>query len=189
MREIALALITAMVATGPAFADPEMEARAARPQAEAGARAGAQEQRTASSRLGQAVEMLRKGRSAAAAKVLEEISNAGPVPGVTDEALFRLALLSLKSAPGQGEKLLKRLRKEYPGSAWTEQAEPVAALLDQVDELRSQNRSLKGENQSLGGERDELKKKVGDLEGKVQQLNRNLDQLKHLDLELEQRAR
>ena len=37
-----------------------------------------------------------KGDAPGAAKLLDGISRGGAVPGVTDEALFRLALLSLR---------------------------------------------------------------------------------------------
>lgn len=129
-----------------------------------------------SKRLAQAVEMLSRGNSNQAARELRAISEETPVPGVTDEALFRLALLSLK--PGtdkslaQGEHLLKRLRKDYPRSPWTAQAAPLIDLMEHSDELRSQNRNLKAVNQSLTKE--------------INELNKNIEQLKHLDVELEQ---
>jgi hypothetical protein len=140
-----------------------------------------------SKRLAQAVEMLAKGDSPGAAKVLNAICTGSAVPGVTDEALFRLALLSLKPsterpASVQGYQLLKRLKKEYPTSPWTVQAAPLVELISVAEEFRHQNRNLKAANQSLTKETNELNKKINEL-------NKNLEQLKHLDQELEQKTR
>ena len=133
-----------------------------------------------SKKLARATEMLAKDDPTGAAKVLAVICRGNPVPGVTDEALFRLALLLLKPgaerpASTQGRLLLKRLKTEYPASPWTVQAAPLLELISVADELRRQNRNLKGVNQSLSREIDEL--------------NQNLERLKRLDQELEQKAR
>jgi hypothetical protein len=146
--------------------------------------------------IAQAVEMLRVGDTAAASRILNAICSGSPTPGVTDEALFRLALLSLKPTPDrpaarQGRLLLKRLRREYPGSPWTTQAAPLVQLINAADELRRQNRvlqksesteELKRQNRSLKGANDELTRQINEL-------NQNLEKLKHLDLELEQKNR
>lgn len=133
-----------------------------------------------SKRLEQAVHMLAEGDLPAASKLLNAICSDAVVPGVTDEALFRLALLSLKPSTdrpvsGQGPRLLKRLKKEYPTSPWTVQAAPLAELINVTEELRHLNQGLKSANQSLSK--------------KIEELNKNLEQLKHLDLELEQKVR
>jgi hypothetical protein len=135
---------------------------------------------TVSNKLAQATDMLAKGDTAGATKVLTAICNSSSTPGVTDEALFRLAVLSLKPtaekpASPQGHNLLKRLKKEYPASPWTVQATPLLELIGVAEELRHQNRNFKTTNQSLTKE--------------INELNRNLEQLKHLDLELEQKSR
>lgn len=145
-----------------------------------GESAGFVERYSASRRLAQAVEMLAKGDPTRAAKELNSICNGNGAPGVTDEALFRLALLSLKTGPekpafGQGHQLLKRLRKEYPNSPWTAQAAPLIELMHLAEQLGQQNKSLKAANQSLTRE--------------VNELSKNIEQLKRLDLELEQRTR
>ncbi len=142
--------------------------------------AGFLQRYSASNRLAEAVELLSKGDAPGAAKLLDGISRGGAMPGVTDEALFRLALLSLRAggetpASAQGRRLLRRLKKEYPASPWTLQAASLVELIGVADELKRQNRNLKGVNQSLTRE-------IGDL-------NRNLERLKHLDLELEQKVR
>lgn len=132
-----------------------------------------------SKQLEQSAAMLAAGDSDGAARILNAIVGAPSAPGVTDEALFRLALLSLspgldKPAAAQGQQLLKRLGKDYPKSPWTALAGPVSELINVAEELKRQNKSLKGTNQSLT-------KEVGEL-------NRNIDRLKRLDLELEKSA-
>lgn len=126
-----------------------------------------------SRKLAAAREMLAKGDRSGAARELTAVTEGGGGAGVTDEALFRLALLSLR-LPGEREgnlhglQLLRRLKKEYPASPWTVQSSHLLELLSGVEELRRQNRNLKGE---------------------VNELNRNIDQLKRLDQELEKQRR
>uniref|UniRef100_C6E8Y1 Lipoprotein n=1 Tax=Geobacter sp. (strain M21) TaxID=443144 RepID=C6E8Y1_GEOSM len=135
---------------------------------------------TAARQLEQADEMLEKGDRAGAAKALHAVVSAPAAPGVTDQALFRLALLTLKpglerSVSAQAQQLLKRLAREYPRSPWTAQAEQLNDLIEVADDLRHQNKSLKGSNQSLTKE--------------INDLNNNLERLKQLDQELEKSAR
>ncbi len=126
--------------------------------------------------LSAAVEMLGRGEPDAAAKMLAAIIDSGAKPGVADEALFRLALLSLKTVPEkEGSQLLKRLRNDYPASPWTVQAGPLLGLLADAEELRRQNKNYKNLNQSLSKE--------------VNELTENINKLKNLDLELERKAR
>lgn len=138
-------------------------------------------QRYAGSRqLAQAEDMLARGNRKGALRALKEVVGGPAVAGVTDEALFRLALLTLnpgaqKPASTQGEQLLKRLVREYPKSPWTAMAAPLNELIEVAEEQNRQNKSLKGTNQALTREVDEL--------------NRNLEKLKRLDLELEKKAR
>jgi len=129
-----------------------------------------------SKHLSKAEEMLVNGNRKGAAKALGAAISGPSLPGVTDEALFRLALLTLKPGaekPGaaQGRQLLKRLNKEFPESPWTRLAAPLDDLLDTAEELRRQNKSLKGANQALT-------KEIGELNG-------NIEKLKRLDLDLE----
>lgn len=131
-------------------------------------------------KVAHAVDLLNRGDSSGAVKELNAVCAASPVTGVTDEALFRLALLSLKPstekpASAQGHQLLKRLKKEFPDSPWTAQAAPLIELISVAEELRHQNKSLRSTNQSLAKE--------------INELNKNINQLKHLDLELEQKTR
>lgn len=130
--------------------------------------------------LSQANKMLAYGDKAGAIRELTAVTEAGGVTGITDEALFRLALLALHPLAESGNNLqsinlLKRLKREYPGSRWTAQSGHLMELLAGTEELRRQVRSLKSQNQALGGE--------------IHELNRNIEQLKQLDQELEKRRR
>ena len=100
--------------------------------------------------------------------------------GVTDEALFRLALLTMKAkadrpASAQAQRLLRRLKKEYPASQWTLLAAPVTDLVNLAEEQKRQNRALRTSNQALNREMEELSQRI--------------EQLKHLDQELEKKSR
>jgi len=148
--------------------------------AKKGESAGFVQRYSESKRLGKAVDLLAKGDSSGAAKEFNAISLGTPIPGVTDEALFRLALLSLKpgaerQSSGQAYQLLKRLKKEYPASPWSAEATPIIELLNANDDLKRQHRNLKDANQLLSRE--------------IKDLNKNIEKLKHLDLELERKAR
>ena len=141
---------------------------------------GLMQRYSGSRQLAQAGEMLRKGDTRGAAKTLGAIISGPALPGVTDEALFRLALLTLnpgveKPASEKGRQLLKRLGKEYPKSQWTLLAAPVNELTDVAEEHKRQNKALKGTNQSLAKE--------------INELSKSIEQLKRLDQELEQKAR
>lgn len=130
--------------------------------------------------LAAAKSLLESGDRPGAARSLAAITEAGNFTGITDEALFLLALINLRPALDhdgnlQSLQLLKRLGKEYPTSPWTAQSRRLLELLAGVEELRRQARTLKSHNQSLNNEVNELK--------------RNIDQLKRLDQELERKRR
>jgi GGDEF domain-containing protein len=129
--------------------------------------------------LDQAVRAIQHKDTQGAAKRLKAIVNQRDVPGVTDEALFRLALLSMnpsmeRPVSERGIQLLKRLKRDFPKSSWTVQAEPLLELIDVAENLKAQSRSLSNANQSLETENRDLATK--------------LKQLKRLDMELEQRT-
>jgi FtsZ-binding cell division protein ZapB len=126
--------------------------------------------------LAKATQLLEAGDRPGAAAAFTAVTEGSKEPGVTDEALFQLALLSLRPATdkdgnAQSLLLLKRLKKEYPNSRWAAQSAQLADMLAGIEELKRQNRSLKKSNQSLTNE--------------VNELNRNIKQLKKLDQELE----
>jgi hypothetical protein len=138
-----------------------------------------------SRQLSSAVGLIRKGDTASARRILSEICTAPPAAGVTDEALFRLALLSLKPATekeGVSLRLLRRLKREFPESPWSYQSQPLLEFVGGNDELRRQHRSLKGANQGLAKENQGLAKEN-------EELKKSIDQMKHLDLELEKKNR
>ncbi|RNC69615.1 MAG: tetratricopeptide repeat protein [Desulfuromonadales bacterium] len=145
-------------------------------------------QRTAQEeKLLQAVKLLGKGDTERASPLLESIVTAPGVTGVTDEALFRLALLSLPNDAERGDptrslKLLERLQKEYPSASWSSQASAVTDFLasahqrlQATSELRRQLKSLKDQNLSLTRENKELRL--------------NFEKLKSLDVELERKSK
>ena len=83
------------------------------------------------------------------------------VPGVTDEALFRLSLIRLGSVQGknghtQAQRDLERLQKEYPASSWTPLASSLTEFLAADDDVRLQARKLKEVNGALTRENRDL---------------------------------
>lgn len=119
---------------------------------------------------------LEAGHPAAAARILRKASEGRPVPGETDEVLFRLALLSLRpnrQAPvsSRARHLLARLKREYPASPWTAQAAQLGELIRLVDELSRQNGELRAAKDSLAR--------------KVQELSESIEQSRNLEVELE----
>jgi len=138
-------------------------------------------------RLAQAVSLMGKGHTEKAAAILSEIVAAPGIPGITDEALFRLGLLSVPPDLERDEifialKHLERLQKEYPVSPWAYQAAPLTDFLSGVPrriqattELRRQIKTLKDLNLSLTRENKEMKL--------------NIEKIKALDLELEKKAK
>ena len=130
-----------------------------------------------------ALEYLRSGKGQQARDLLERICEAPPVIGVTDEALFRLALLHLGDDGNKGvvraQVLLERLRNEFPRSSWTHQATPLASYLAETKILlRDRQRELKTlQELNLSLNRDN------------RELRQSLERLKQLDIELEQKIK
>jgi outer membrane protein assembly factor BamD (BamD/ComL family) len=115
--------------------------------------------------LESAKKLLRENKVSAATNVLESICSAKGVPGVTDEALFRLGLLYLDAGQGkseitQAQQILERLIKEYPSSSWRNHA---ASLIELIATLNRRIRYLKGENLSLSKENRELRLNIEKL--------------------------
>ncbi len=126
-------------------------------------------------KLGRAVTLLEKGNTSAAAELLTAISAEQGVPGVTDEALFRLSLLRLGSVQGknghtQAERDLERLQKEYPASSWTPLASSLTKFLASDDDVRVQAKQLKELNGALTKENRDLRQSI--------------EKLKNLELEM-----
>lgn len=112
-------------------------------------------------------------------KILEEMISRPTEAGITDEALFQLAVLNLTTNTREGSTksyhLLQRLIKEYPRSHWAHLGQPLLELLDNLAEQRRQISSSKNQNQSLAKE--------------IKELHQTIDRLKSLDLEMEKRSR
>lgn len=133
-------------------------------------------------RFAGALQYLMQGKEREAQRLLEQVIAGQALLGVTDEALFRLALLHLRDESGKGDTqahaLLVRLKKEYPRSIWTRQSAPLIAYLAGVGTLRESQRELKT-----------LKERNLNLTRENKELRQSLDRLKNLDLELEQKIK
>lgn len=144
----------------------------------------AQEQKK---RLLLAQVLLEENRAAAAKGLLSDICAAPGVPGVTDEALFRLALMELeageqKIVTGKAGKNLDKLVKDYPNSPWKAHAVTIKGLIEAYDgaveekaELEKSVRNLKSANLSLAKENKDLKQ--------------DMEKLKNLELDLERKKK
>ncbi|HET6420945.1 MAG TPA: hypothetical protein VFG19_12345 [Geobacteraceae bacterium] len=161
--------------------------------------------------LSDAVILLQQGKKARAAELLAAVCKAPPVPGVTDEALFRLGVLRL--GPGdesktitQSRNYLNRLVKEFPDSSWTPPALTLSGFLAGTDNklqqlqqdgklkeviisLTKENRELKERNASLLKEQRVLKDSNLSLLKENTELRQNVEKLKYIDLDLERRPR
>lgn len=132
------------------------------------------------SKLSNANDMLRKGNKEPAINLLKEISDEKGVTGVTDEAMFRLALTYLSSSTAierlqKSEEILIKLQKEYPASLWTIQSYP---LIDLITKVRTGNIS-----------RIEVKQELNSLKQENKKLKLSIERLKTLDIEMEERHR
>ena len=130
----------------------------------------------------EALQYLRTGNESRARDLFERVVDAPSVNGMTDEALFRLALLNLRNEDGKGElrarAVLGRLMDEYPASIWAKQAAPLAVYLQEAFTLRVKQRELKNlRTQNLSLSRDN------------KEMRQSIERLKQLDLELEQKIR
>jgi hypothetical protein len=145
--------------------------------------------------------MLQENRITAAMEILSGICSAKGVPDVTDEALFRLALLYYDAGQGkndvnQAQQHLERLIREYPSSSWRNHAD---SFLDLIATLNRKIRNLRGENLSLTRENKELRlniERLRNLRGENlsltkehKELRLNIEKLKSLDIEQELKER
>lgn len=137
--------------------------------------------------LGLARDLILTGNDEAARELLQKIVAGKSVSGLTDEALFRQGLLTLKyedesSGYPQTRQVLERLIHDYPGSVWAVQAMPLNDLLVgrwmsevSLGKVRRQVKALKDSNVSLTRENKEMRL--------------NIEKLKTLEQELEQKSR
>ena len=145
-------------------------------------------------KLAAAVKLQKEGKLSAAVESLRALCAERGVPGVTDEALFRLSMLYLINSQDNDKEFIhlaqhniERLRKEYTYSSWAGMATPVAELLSTAAELRRQILNSKNQNQTLSKENQSLSKENQSLSKETQELRQNIEKLKRLDLELEQK--
>ena len=129
-----------------------------------------------------ALHYLRNGNEAVSRDLFKRVVDEPSMSGVTDEAIFRLALLNLRDENGKGEKraaeLFERLFSDFPGSIWSRQAAPLALYVKETSALRAHTRALKVlRNQNLSLSRDN------------KELRQSIERIKNLDLELEQKIR
>lgn len=129
-----------------------------------------------------ALQFLRQGNEQGARELLEQVVVAPGRAGVTDDALFRLALLKLRDGGERGGQesysLLARLAKEYPDSTWTHQLAALATYLlstQKLFEKQRESKTLRDLNLHLSRENKELRL--------------NMEKLKKLDLELDLKNR
>ena len=126
-------------------------------------------------KLANAVALLEQGKTAAAGKLLTAICSETGVPGVTDEALFRLSMLRLasvqdKNSLAETQKRLERLGKEYPTSSWAPLASSLIDFIESADKVRQEDRRLRESNLALTKENRELRQSI--------------EQLKNLEIEM-----
>lgn len=143
-------------------------------------------------RMSEAVDLLEQGNIDAAASILEKVIGQPGISGVTDEALFRLAIIRLQSGkdgPTQTTALLDRLIREYPSSSWTKQGVPLLEYVSSVDDARKQARNLKILNIALTRDNKELRSTNQTLVKENKDLHQSIEKLKHLDIELEKKSR
>jgi hypothetical protein len=159
-------------------------------------------------KLSKAVQSLEKGNEDAAIKLLEEVSEGKGIPGVTDEALFRLSMLGIRrqnETDGMKQVLsrLERLRADYPSSSWTRMAWPLMEYIASVEAIKGELRTVKVKNASVARENRDLHaasqqtaREIRELQANNQslakenrELNQRIEKLKSLDLELERKIR
>jgi len=145
-------------------------------------------------KLTEAKKLLERNKTADAKMTLYEITTKPAVAGVTDEALFRLALLNLeagqqKFATTKAGKSLDSVLSKFSSSSWTPHAITLKGLLDDYEivvqekaELDKSVRNLKNANAALSNANASLTKENADL-------RQDMEKLKKLDLELEMKKK
>jgi hypothetical protein len=136
-------------------------------------------------------QMLIEGKKLAAAKdVLSSLTQDAVIKGVTDEALFRLALLNLEPgehsiATRKAGQSLDKLLSDYPSSPWRSHAASLRGLLDAYDTAVEERNSLEQSVRSLRSSYSSLKSMNLSLTKENKELRQGIEKLKNLDLELE----
>jgi len=150
-----------------------------------------QEQRR---KLALAQLLLEDNRIAAAKELLTSISGEPRVAGVTDEALFRLALINLeagehKIATGKSGNNLEKLIKNFPSSDWKAHAVTLKGLMDAYDISQDEKADLEKAVRNLKSSNNSLTKENNSLTKENKELRQDMEKLKNLDLELEMKQK
>lgn len=140
-------------------------------------------------KLANAVTLLKDGKLSEAAALLTAICSESGVPGVTDEALFRLSLLHIESIQEidgtlQAQQDLERLQKEYPSSSWTPLASSLSDFLSSADDVRQQDRYIRQQNRDIRQQDRKLKELNLSLTKENKELRESIEKLKNLELEM-----
>lgn len=136
-------------------------------------------------------QMLIEEKKLAAAKdVLSSLTRDAVIKGITDEALFRLALLNLeqgeqKIATRKAGQNLDKLLSDYPVSPWRSHAASLKGLLDAYDAAVEDRNSMEQNVRSLRSSYSSLKSMNLSLTKENKELRQGIEKLKNLDLELE----
>lgn len=145
-------------------------------------------------KLTEAKKLLASNKTIYAKAVLSDITTKPAVAGVTDEALFRLALLNLEAgqqrfSTTKAGKSLDTVLSKFSSSSWTPHAISLKGLLDDYEivvqenaELDKSLRNLKNANAALSNANASLTKENADL-------RQDMEKLKKLDLELEMKKK
>ena len=145
-------------------------------------------------KLTEAKKLLESNKTVYAKAVLSDITTNPVVAGVTDEALFRLALLNLEAgqqrfSTSKAGKSLDTVLSKFSSSSWTPHAISLKGLLADFEivvrenaELDKSLRNLKNANAALSNANASLTKENADL-------RQDMEKLKKLDLELEMKKK
>jgi outer membrane protein assembly factor BamD (BamD/ComL family) len=105
-------------------------------------------------RLQEALLLLQNEKLQEASDRLTLISNEPKIPGVTDEALFHLALLQLCPEPDKAKiqkarTTLRRLQDDFPTSRWAAQGRQLDRLLVKIAARIDEAATIKRDMQKL----------------------------------------
>lgn len=141
-------------------------------------------------KLALAQMLIEENKISAAKDVLSSVSKDTAVKGITDEALFRLALLNLD--PGEQKirtrkagQNLDKILGDYPSSPWRNHAATLKGLLDAYDLAVEERNDMEQSVKSLRSSYSSLKSMNLSLTKENKELRQGIEKLKNLDLELE----
>jgi hypothetical protein len=138
--------------------------------------------------------LLEDNKAPAAKEILASIGNSPKITGVTDEALFRLALLNLEPgdqriATEKAGHNLEKLLKEYPESPWKIHAASLKSIIAAYEASMNEKADMEKTVRSLKNSNTLLKNTNISLSKENKELRQGMEKLKNLDLELEKKKR